>query len=294
MTLLIFDGNNLGKRMFHAGSGRVSMKGKPCGATTGFLWKMCLLIEEYNPRSVIVCWDSSVSVRSQKHPDYKANRVKESSDSWAQDVKWLRSILERIGVAQITVEGWEADDVICSIKHQAPSDAPKIIVSGDKDMLALVGPDTFVHYLHDDCLLASGDVLDRLGITSSQVHDFKAIAGDSSDNIKGIPGIGEVGAKKILQIGTLAEVYEQIDAIKADPKSFGLTKAIASKLDAGIEEARKSWSLVRLNHQLDIPSDIDRKTEITLPDSLEKELTDHGLVSNVQAIEGVLQAHAKV
>lgn len=215
--LVLVDGNALFHRAYHAIPHLTNADGLPTNAVYGFATILLKMLADIKPEYVIVAWDkSSKTFRKDIYPEYKATRTKQPDDLYAQ-IPMVRELVEALGIPFSETDDYEADDVIGTLAAQA-NNVDTIIVTGDRDELQLVDESTVVNLNNP----VTGQVVqydlvkmqEKYGLTPEQFIDYKAIVGDSSDNIPGVPGIGEVGAKKLLaQYGSLDGIYEHLDEI---------------------------------------------------------------------------------
>jgi DNA polymerase-1 len=244
-VLFLIDGHSLAFRAFFALPDSLrDPAGEPVQAVYGFLSVLFRQIAELRPTFVAVAFDEGRPYREEIFPDYKAGR-QEIDPAVARQVGRLRVVLEALDIPLYGVEGYEADDVIATLVRQANEvdGLGTVVLSGDRDLFGLIGPRTVILYptrsmseaeQYDEARLAS-----RWGIVPGQVTDFKALVGDSSDNIPGVRGIGEKTATALLrQYSTLDAIYEQLDTVAP--------ARVRNALEAGQESARLSYALARL------------------------------------------------
>ncbi|AFY39771.1 DNA polymerase I [[Leptolyngbya] sp. PCC 7376] len=259
--LLLIDGHSLAFRCYYAfsksrnGALRTST-GIPTSICFGFLNALERVIENQKPTSVAIAFDlPKPTFRHEADENYKANRS-ETPDDFVPDYLNLRDLLTSLNVTQVTAEGYEADDVLATLAHQASEAGQQVkILTGDRDLFQLVNPEKSTSILYLDTRgVRSGAyqefdpeaVEEKLGVLPEQVIDFKALAGDSSDNYKGVKGIGEKTAIKLIkEFGTLDNIYANLDNIK------GATK---KKLIEDKESAYHCQKLARIS--LEAPFDI--------------------------------------
>jgi 5'-3' exonuclease len=229
--------------------------GKPNGAVQGFckmLNRLALndMLSGNTPRLVLVFDSPGKSFRSGIYPGYKGNRPDAPIDLIPQ-FHFVRQAATAYGIARIEAETYEADDVIATLAHQARSQGIDVnILSGDKDLMQLVtekneepsihliDPATMARITHDE-------VVEKWGLPPSQLGDLLALAGDTADNIPGVPGIGpKIAAQLIQEYGTLSNLYENVDQVKQ--------KARKAKLIDFREQALLSRELVELKR--DVPT----------------------------------------
>ena len=250
--------------------------GTPTGGVYGFAAIAMEIVQKLDPTKVVVAWDSRTSTSRRKavYPEYKAGRVKPGDDFYAQ-IPLLKELVKALGWGFVECDDCEADDIIGTLALQADEDGDyeTFIVSSDLDMLQVVDENTRMYrILQGFSRLEELDVPAveaKYGIKKAQFLDLKALKGDASDNIPGVPGIGEKTAVKLLDsYGTLDGVYEALDAGKIEGK-------IAEKLTKGRESAKMSYFLAK------IMTDVDVKLN-DLPDL---EIDDERVVAALKKLE---------
>ena len=250
--------------------------GTPTGGVYGFAAIAMEIVQKLDPTKVVVAWDSRTSTSRRKavYSEYKAGRVKPGDDFYAQ-IPLLKELVEALGWGFVECDDCEADDIIGTLALQADEDGDyeTFIVSSDLDMLQVVDENTRMYrILQGFSRLEELDVPAveaKYGIKKAQFLDLKALKGDASDNIPGVPGIGEKTAVKLLgSYGTLDGVYEALDAGKIEGK-------IAEKLTKGRESAKMSYFLAK------IMTDVDVKLN-DLPDL---EIDDERVVAALKKLE---------
>ena len=253
--LVLIDGKSVFYRGYYAMGALSLSDGTPTGGVYGFAAIAMEIVKKLNPTKVVVAWDSktSVSKRRELYPEYKAGRVKPGDDFYTQ-IPLLETLIRDLGWSFIEVDNYEADDIIGTFSREADEagDWETYIISSDLDMLQIVDENTFMwRILKGFSNIEQIDVAEieaKYSIKKSQFLDFKALKGDSSDNIPGVPGIGEKTAAKLLNdFGDLDNIYNNIDKIT------GSTKA---KLEAGKESAYLSKKLAKI--MFDAPVDLSQ------------------------------------
>jgi DNA polymerase I len=251
--LFLIDGNSLAYRAFFALPESIATStGFPTNAIFGFASMLVKILTEHGPKATIVVWDRGHSGRKEVYADYKAQRSSRP-DLFMQQWPHLEPLVDAFGYANVSVEGYEADDVIASIAEKAKAaGVPVTIVTGDRDSFQLV--DEGVHIMAtargitETKLYDRQRVIDRYGIPPELVPDFIGLKGDTSDNIPGVPGIGDKTAAQLLQeYGTLEGVLEHAPEIRAARRRENLI--------AHAEDARVSKRLATMVR--DIPVDVD-------------------------------------
>ena len=198
-TLFLIDGSSQMYRAYHAIRGLTGPDGRSTNAVYGFTTMLRKLITDHKPEYLAASFDlAGPTFRKDLAADYKANRAPMPSDL-AEQIPLVREACEAMGVPILTFERFEADDVIGTLAAQATAKGFKVaIVTGDKDFFQLVGNGVRVFNPKDEGTWYDTEgVVARLGVRPDQVVDVLALMGDSIDNIKGVPGIGEKGAREI-------------------------------------------------------------------------------------------------
>ena len=253
-NLTIIDGKSVFYRGYYA-MGHLSLPdGTPTGGVYGFAAMLIEIIEKLQPEYIAVAWDKSkTNIRSRRaiYADYKANRKPAPPDFYAQ-IPFLMELLEAFHIPLYEFDDYEADDIIGTLARKAQVAGKRVeIISGDLDMLQIVDEHIKMYQLKrgfsDVAEFNIPDVEAKYGLNKKQFLDLKAIKGDSSDNIPGVPGIGEKGAVKLLQeYDTLENLYDHVDDIPG---------ATGTKLREGKELAFISKQLAQI--KFDAPLDFD-------------------------------------
>lgn len=220
--VLLVDANSLANRAFYALPPLSTVKGVPTGAVYGFLTMLLRLIDETKPGYVLCAFDHpSPTFRHQEFEEYKGTR-KPSPEEFKEQIPLLKEALSVLNIPIVELPGFEADDIIGTLAcTYSRNGFPVTILSGDKDCLQLVGDNRevviFVRGISETKQYDRDAVIEDMGISPEQVPDFKGLAGDPSDNIPGVKGIGPKTAAKLLQeYGSLENIYANID--KVTPK----------------------------------------------------------------------------
>ncbi len=230
-------------------------KGENRSAMFGFFNSLFALFDQYNPGAFAAVFDSPVmTFRHEMYEEYKANRQKTPDDLHAQ-VPVIEETLALLGVPRLCVDGYEADDLIATLAERCrKEDRPCYVVSGDKDLLQLVGgpvkalkPDKATSWR----LFGPEEVTAEWGVTPEGILDYLSLTGDASDNIPGVMGIGDKTAQKLLaEFKDLDDIYARLDAVKPE--------GVRKKLEAGRSSAYLSRELVTLHKDVPLPiSSID-------------------------------------
>jgi DNA polymerase-1 len=249
--LFLIDGNSLAYRAFFALPESIATSdGRPTNAIYGFASMMVKILTDHDPRAVAVAWDAGMSGREKTYEAYKSNRSSRP-DLLREQWPHLAPLADAFGFANVRAEGWEADDVIATLVRQARErEIPVMVVTGDRDAYQLVGDGVRVmstsRGVTDTKVYDRDAVIERYGVPPELVPDLIGLKGDTSDNIPGVPGIGEKTASQLLQeFGSLEAVLENIDSISGPKRKQNLTehsddarisKQLATMhLDVGVE-----------------------------------------------------------
>jgi DNA polymerase I len=251
--LFLIDGNSLAYRAFFAlPEDMATADGRPTNAIYGFASMLAKILTEHHPASVIVAWDAGMSGREVDYKEYKAQR-KPRPDLLAEQWPHLWPLTEAFGFTNVKVEGYEADDVIASLVRQAREQGvPVMVVSGDRDVYQVVEDGVRVmttsRGITDTRIYDREGVIERYGVAPELIPDLIGLKGDTSDNIPGVPGIGDKTAADLLQrFGSLEAVLESVDEISGAKRKQNLTEHA--------DDARVSKRLATL--QFDIDSGLD-------------------------------------
>lgn len=249
-SFIIIDSNSLINRAFFALPPMTTSRGEPVGAVYGFTTMLIKLIEKYRPKYMAATFDvHAPTFRHKLTPIYKATR-KPMPIELASQMTLLKQLLGHMGIKMFELEGYEADDLIGTL---AKSDVFTYILTGDRDSLQLVNDKTHALLtkkgITDILDVAPETVAEVFGVGADRVVDFKALAGDNSDNIPGVPGIGNKTAVQLLtEYGSLDGVYAHIDEI---------TGAKHDKLVSGKDDAYLSQQLARIDCNVPISFTLD-------------------------------------
>jgi DNA polymerase-1 len=253
--LFLIDGNSLAYRAFFALPETIATsRGEPTNAIFGFASMLVKILTEYGPKATIVVWDAGMSGREQQYEPYKAER-KPRPDLLREQWPQLEPLVEAFGYENVRVEGYEADDVIASLAEQAKeAGIPVMIVTGDRDAYQLAENGsirimTTSRGITDTRVYDREGVVERYGIPPELVTDFIGLKGDTSDNIPGVPGIGDKTAAQLLQkYGSLEDVLEHVDEISGEKRRQNLRE--------NADLARISKSLATLHRGIDAGVDV--------------------------------------
>lgn len=262
--LLLIDGNALIHRAYHALPPLKTKKGELVNAIYGFLAVLFKVLKEVAPDFVAATFDlAGPTFRHNEFQDYKAKRIKAPQELYDQIPK-IKEILSAAAIPIFEKQGFEADDVLGTIVSKISRlnpDIENIIVSGDLDTLQLINDNTKVYTLkkgiRDTIVYDRQAVLERYGLSPEQIVDFKGLKGDPSDNIPGVPGIGEKTAQELLRdFGTIEKMYEDLENKKAklSPRALKLK----DKLLEHKQEAFFSKYLATIKKDVEIDFDLSR------------------------------------
>ena len=230
--LFLIDGNSLAYRAFFALPESIATStGVPTNAIFGFASMLVKILTDYGPKATVVVWDAGSSGRKEVYSEYKAGRATRP-DLLKEQWPHLEPLVEAFGYRNIRVDGYEADDVIASIAEQAKVQDPPIevmIVTGDRDAYQLVDEQVSImttsRGITDTKVYDRQGVIDRYGIPPELVPDFLGLKGDTSDNIPGVPGIGDKTAADLLnRFGSLENVLDSVDEISGAKRKQNLTE----------------------------------------------------------------------
>jgi DNA polymerase-1 len=273
---MLMDGHSLAYRAFFAlpAENFTTATGQPTNAIYGFASMLANTLRDEAPTHFAVAFDVSRKTwRSEEFTEYKANRSK-TPDEFKGQVELIGELLDAMHAERFAVEGYEADDVIATLATQAEAAGFEVlIVTGDRDSFQLVSEHTTVLYptkgVSELTRFTPEKVFEKYGLTPAQYPDFAALRGDPSDNLPGIPGVGEkTAAKWINQFGSFAELVERVEEVKG--------KA-GQNLRDHLESVKLNRRLTELERQVELPKAVadleraayDRKTVAMVLDTLE-------------------------
>jgi DNA polymerase I len=250
--LFLVDGNNLAYRAFFALPEELATtEGFPTNALLGFTNMLFKLLSDYRPKGVAVAWDTRAVHRHELSEDYKSDR-RPMPDLLGEQFPYFRPIVEAFGYRNLEFEGWEADDVIATLATRADEEGIRtVVVSTDRDAFQLVTDNVVLMMtprgVADVNVYTPDRVEARYGIRPDQIPDFIGLKGDTSDNIPGVPGIGDKTAGQLIaQYGSLEEVLEHVDE---------LSPARRKNLTEHADQARKSKELATMRRDLELGCD---------------------------------------
>jgi DNA polymerase I len=251
--LFLIDGNSLAYRAFFALPESIGTSdGRPTNAIYGLASMLVKIIDEHHPQGVVVAWDAGWSGREKTYDLYKAQR-KPRPDLLREQWPHLMPLVEAFGYTNVRVDGYEADDVIASLVRQAREQGIEVmVVTGDRDAYQLVDEGVRVmstaRGITETKIYDRAAVEERYGVPPELITDLMGLRGDTSDNIPGVPGIGEKTATQLLQqFGSLEAVLASVDQVSGAKRKQNLTEHA--------EDARLSKQLATL--QYDIETGVD-------------------------------------
>jgi DNA polymerase I len=221
-TLMLLDGNSLAYRAFYAlpAENFKTQGGLTTNAVYGFTAMLINLLRDESPTHVAAAFDvSRQTFRSERYPEYKANRSS-APDEFRGQIDVTKEVLAALGITVLAEPGFEADDLIATLTTQAEKEGYQVlVVTGDRDALQLVSDDVTVLYprkgVSELTRFTPAAVVEKYGLTPEQYPDFAALRGDPSDNLPGIPGVGEkTAAKWITEYGSLQALVDNVDAVR--------------------------------------------------------------------------------
>ncbi len=289
-TLYLIDGHALAYRTYFAmtataGDSLRTSKGEPTAAIFGFMSVLFRLLEKEKPEYLAVAFDTGRTFRNDIFPEYKATRAK-MPDDLREQIERLREIIDAFDIPRLEKENAEADDVLGTIANQAVEKGLGVkIITGDRDLLQLVNDRILVNLpgrsMADAMDYGIEDVIKKMGVAPEKIIELKALMGDSSDNIPGVPGIGEKSALNLL--GSYSSIEEIYDHLEDVPQKF------KAKLEKGKELAFTSKDLARIRTDIDIMLDIDKAStshlEFKAVEKIFKELEFRSLLGRLRDLE---------
>jgi DNA polymerase I len=250
--LFLVDGNNLAYRAFFALPEELATtEGFPTNALLGFTNMLFKLLSDYRPKGVAVAWDTRAVHRHELSEEYKSDR-RPMPDLLGEQFPYFRPIVEAFGYRNLEFEGWEADDVIATLATRADEEGIRtVVVSTDRDAFQLVTDNVVLMMtprgVADVNVYTPDRVEARYGIRPDQIPDFIGLKGDTSDNIPGVPGIGDKTAGQLIaQYGSLEDVLEHADE---------LSPARRKNITEHADQARKSKELATMRRDLELDCD---------------------------------------
>lgn len=258
--LFLIDAHALCYRSFFAIKSLTTSYGQPTNAVYGFINTLRKILRDHKPEYMAVCFDVGKKTRRQeKYAEYKIHRPSMPDDLVSQ-IPLIKEVVGAYHLPIFELEGFEADDVIATIATRFPKkDLEIVIVSGDKDMLQLVNDQVKVFSIKKDSILDYKEAAELFGIAPERITDFLSLAGDSTDNIPGVKGIGEVTARELIkEFGTLENILKKADHIKS--------QKVKEKLMEQKDQAIFSKELATLDSNVPIKFDLNM-LKVSEPDN---------------------------
>ena len=251
-VLYLLDISSYIYRAYHAIRGLANSQGFPTNAVYGVTNMLLKILREHQPAYFVLVFDSKApTFRHERYPDYKSHRPPMPEDLVMQ-LPYIHKIINAFNLPKVEAEGFEADDLICTLSKAAREKGFEVeIISGDKDLLPLVADGVVMWDPMKDTRFDPGAIREKYGLSPEELMDVKALAGDPSDNIPGVPGIGEKTALKLIsQYHSLENVLAHADEIKE--------KKLRERLQEHAEQARLSRELVQLKDDVPLVVDLDK------------------------------------
>ncbi|MCB4207611.1 DNA polymerase I [Arthrobacter sp. UM1] len=284
--VLVIDGHSMAFRAFYAlpVESFVNSEGQHTNAVHGFTSMLLTMVRQLQPTHVAVAFDlSGPTFRSEEYAEYKGGREK-TPEEFAGQVEAIQRVLETLNIRWITVEGFEADDIIATVATQGEAEgAEVVVVSGDRDAFQLITDKVHVLYpkkgISDIPPMTAADIEEKYGVGPDRYRDLAALVGESADNLPGVPKVGpKTAAKWIGQYGSVQGVIEHADEIKGK---------VGENLRAALDDVRRNHRLNGLKRDLVLPYSVDemRRAEPDLEamDELFDELEFRTLRQRVRA-----------
>lgn len=256
--LILIDGSSYLYRAFHAFPPLTNSAGEPTGAMYGVLNMLRSLLLQYQPSHVAMVFDAKgKTFRDELFAEYKSHRPPMPDDLRAQ-IEPLHKMVRAMGLPLLAVSGVEADDVIGTLARQAEKQGRDVLIStGDKDMAQLVSSHITLINTMTNSILGPEEVVEKYGIPPELIIDYLALMGDSSDNIPGVPGVGEKTAQALLQgLGSLETIYADLD--KVATLSFRGAKTMGKKLEENHDVAKLSYQLATIKTDVELDLNCDQ------------------------------------
>ncbi|MDX1600584.1 MAG: DNA polymerase I [Anaerolineales bacterium] len=256
--LFLIDGHAVAYRTYVAltavggGSRWITKRGEPTAGTYGFTSVLLRLLEDEEPEYLAVSFDVGPTFRDEIYPEYKATREKMPDDLRLQ-IERIRQVVDSFGIPILEAEGYEADDVLGTVARKAADEGVQVIIlTGDRDLLQLADDNVVIRLAGQKLSEAEDygpdEVRSKMGVPPDKVVEYKALVGDSSDNIPGVRGVGEKTATKLLdQYSSLEEIYEHLDQVQT---------RFRNKLSEAEEEAYLSRELAQIRTNVPVPFDL--------------------------------------
>lgn len=291
-TLALLDGHSLAYRAFYALPEDLATKsGQVTNAVYGFTSMLIKLLDDHNPEGLAVAWDvGRATFRTAEYEEYKAQR-QSPPDNFRSQMPLIKQVMETLQVPQFAEEGYEADDLIASLARRAEAAGwDVLIVTGDRDSFQLVGDTIKVVYTRrgiSDTVLADREwIEDKYGVRPDQYNDYAALRGDNSDNLPGVPGVGEkTAARLITGYGSIEGIYDHLD--EQTPK-------LRENLAAARDQVFLNRKLMRMVDDLDLGTEVESLRRVVPDRDAAKDLFDslefHSLWERLTDLDGGVSA----
>ena len=288
--LIVIDGNAIFHRAYHSMPPFKTSKGEVTNAIYGFLRMLFDLLKREKPDYIAIAWDRAApTFRHEEYKEYKATRSAPPDDLYPQ-LPRLKQILETMHISSFEMDGFEADDLIGTLTYQAEKqpDLHTIILTGDRDALQLVSEKTEVMTPLSGVakvkMYTPEEVTKTYGVSPQQIIDYKALCGDTSDNIPGIPGIGPKQASTLLQkYGTFENIYQHLNELSSSQQK---------KFQDGQQLGKMSKKLATIHREVPItltPEKLALDIDFPKLTRLFEELEFNSLLRKLEELETVLQ-----
>nr|WP_320049852.1 DNA polymerase I [uncultured Desulfuromonas sp.] len=249
--LFLIDGSSYIYRAYYAIRHLSTSQGVACNAVFGFTKMLLKVVRDHNPDQLAVVFDAKgPTFRKDLYPEYKANRSKMPEDLVPQ-IPLIKQVVAAFNIPSLEQEGFEADDIIATLARQKSAEGFDVtVVTGDKDLMQIVSDNVCLLDTMKDKRSGLAEVAERFGGTPDKVIEVQALAGDSSDNVPGVPGIGEKTAKALIEeFGDVENLLANIDQVKGKKRQENLRDFA--------DQARLSRQLVTLVDTMDLPVTLD-------------------------------------
>ncbi len=292
--ILLIDGSNLIFRAYFAfqRSGLTTADGRPSGAVFGFLRLFVDALQKELPDEVYVAWDpKGGTFRDKEFEYYKANRPDEMPEDLFEQLMEVHKILDYLGIKNKAIKGIEADDIIGTLSQKAVDNGWTVkVFSGDRDLFQLVNKSVKVLYPSRKGgldLFGEKEVEIKMGVKPSQIIDYKGLSGDASDNIKGVPGVGEKTAQKLLrQFKTFEDIFKNVDEVTP--------AGLQQKLKDNEQLARDSYYLATVKTDCDVDIDWAKPRPFAINnDKVQEFVEEYGLKSLRKALPELLKNYGE-
>ena len=247
--VVLIDGSGYIFRAFYGIRPLSTRSGRPTNATFGFINMIMKLLSDVDPEHIAAVFDTAApTFRKDMYAEYKANRPPPPPELIPQ-FEDIREVVDAFGLPRLAIEGYEADDIIATLARQAREEGkgPVLIISGDKDLLQLVGPNTYMWDTMKDVMYDEEKAEEKMGVPPRKVSSYLGLVGDSSDNIPGVAGIGAKSAAQLLQqFDSIEEIFSNIESAPNRAK-----KKLAA--EGAFEMAKLSTELATVADDIELP-----------------------------------------